>query len=168
MALYRATDGENWNDDGNWLSEKTLGEWHGVTTDGSGRVTALDLQGNGLSGVLPTEVGNLSQLQILHLEENLLTGQLPAEIGQLSNLRELWLHTNRFNGPAPDAEWATSKTLEVLEAWGNQLSGELPASMGNLSKLRVLSLGGNEFSGPIPSEFGGSPAWNTSTWRATC
>ena len=36
-ALYRATDGPNWSNSRNWLSEAPLGEWHGITTDGSGQ-----------------------------------------------------------------------------------------------------------------------------------
>ena len=41
-ALYHATDGPNWVNQENWLSDRTLGEWHGVTTDAEGRVTHLD------------------------------------------------------------------------------------------------------------------------------
>ena len=43
VALYNATDGENWDISDNWLSDAPLGEWDGVTTDDDGRVTELDL-----------------------------------------------------------------------------------------------------------------------------
>ena len=42
VALYNATDGENWNRSDNWLSDAPIGEWEGVTTDDDGRVIALD------------------------------------------------------------------------------------------------------------------------------
>ena len=32
VALYAATDGENWDDNSNWLSDAPLGDWYGVTT----------------------------------------------------------------------------------------------------------------------------------------
>ena len=41
VALYNATDGENWNEIANWLGDAPLDEWEGVTTNDDGRVTAL-------------------------------------------------------------------------------------------------------------------------------
>ena len=32
VALYEATDGPNWVDNGNWLTDAPLGEWYGVDT----------------------------------------------------------------------------------------------------------------------------------------
>ena len=43
VALYNATGGANWRNNGNWLSNAPMGEWHGVTTDSDGRVTDLSL-----------------------------------------------------------------------------------------------------------------------------
>ena len=40
VALYNATDGENWSRN-NWLSALPLGEWDGVYTNDDGRVTIL-------------------------------------------------------------------------------------------------------------------------------
>ena len=42
-ALYNATVGPNWKDNDNWLNDAPIGEWHGITTDGNGRVIELDL-----------------------------------------------------------------------------------------------------------------------------
>ena len=41
VALYNATDGPNWANNDNWLSDRSLGEWHGVRTDANGRVMRL-------------------------------------------------------------------------------------------------------------------------------
>lgn len=54
-ALYRATDGPNWTTSDNWLTEAPLGDWHGVETDSAGRLVALSLGGNNLSGSIPPE-----------------------------------------------------------------------------------------------------------------
>ena len=56
-ALYHATDGDNWKRNDNWLSGEDLGDWYGVATDTSGRVTRLYLSENDLSGPLPSELG---------------------------------------------------------------------------------------------------------------
>ena len=63
-ALYNATNGSSWQDDTNWLSNRPLGEWHGVSTDADGRVADLRLDGNQLSGSIPSELGNLANLEI--------------------------------------------------------------------------------------------------------
>ena len=43
VELYNATDGANWADNTNWLSDEPMREWHGVTTDDEGRVARLSL-----------------------------------------------------------------------------------------------------------------------------
>ena len=63
-ALYNATNGSSWQDDTNWLSNRPLGEWHGVSTDADGRVADLRLDGKQLSGSIPAELGNLDNLEI--------------------------------------------------------------------------------------------------------
>ena len=56
VALYHATGGANWTNNTNWLTTAPIGQWHGVTTDGNGRVTNLDLDDNQLSGTIPTQL----------------------------------------------------------------------------------------------------------------
>ena len=86
ILLYKATDGPNWNNNTNWLSNEPLGEWHGVSIDGNGRVAELYLSGNGLSGTIPSELGNLANLESLVLHHNQLSGEIPPELGNLANL----------------------------------------------------------------------------------
>ena len=43
VALYNATDGPNWTNNTNWLSDRPIGEWYGVTTDAYGRITTCPL-----------------------------------------------------------------------------------------------------------------------------
>ena len=76
IALYNATDGENWDGSANWLSDAPLGRWKGVTTNVDGRVTKLDLWGNYLSGEIPAELGSLSSLTELDLDGNNWSGEI--------------------------------------------------------------------------------------------
>ncbi len=93
MALYESTDGENWKDDTNWGTDEDLSEWHGVWTDDDGRVTALILCDNDLSGRIAPEVGDLTQLTQLNLSSNGdLSGSIPPELGDLARLRSLILY----------------------------------------------------------------------------
>ncbi len=109
VALYEATDGPNWVNDDNWLTDAPLGEWYGVRTDGAGRVWLLDLSGtggtsgkpHGLSGPIPPELGNLTNLRSLRLGDNNLSGPIPPELGNLTNLTGLHLSNNNLSGPIP-------------------------------------------------------------------
>ena len=148
IALFRATDGEYWDKTRIWLGFQPIGEWPGVTTDEDGRVTNLELSQLDLSGQLPRELGNLSNLKVLNLAHNQLSGPLPAELGNLSNLRGLYLADNELSGPVP-AELGNLSNLSVLYLAHNKLSGPLPAELGNLSKLNVLSLSNNQLRGVV-------------------
>lgn len=45
VALFESTDGLNWVNRENWLTDVPLGGWYGVDTDASGRVVRLGLRG---------------------------------------------------------------------------------------------------------------------------
>ena len=79
-ALYNATNGSSWQDDTNWVSNRPLGEWHGVSTDADGRVANLHLSHNQLSGSIPSELGNLANLQVLELRDNQFSGFVPVKL----------------------------------------------------------------------------------------
>ena len=129
-ALYNATGGPGWTNNGNWLTDAPLEDWHGVLTNSEGRVARLILQDNQLTGAIPAELGDLAGLQGLYLDRNQLTGGIPAELADLASLQ--WLLLN-----------------------DNELTGGIPAQLGNLPSLRGLFLGGNQLTGGIPAQFGG-------------
>ena len=177
IAFYNATGGANWTEHTNWLTNAPVGQWYGVTTDGNGRVTELNLTfnqlkgemppelanltnlkvlalgGNELTGPIPTWLGGLTNLEELRLWENELTGTIPAELGSLVNLKELQLADNQLTGEIP-VELGSLSNLELLYLWGNELTGEIPAELGSLSNLELLSLSANQLTGEIPPELG--------------
>ena len=153
VELYNATDGANWTNNTNWLSDRPIREWHGVINDADGRVSELLLGTNELTGEIPTELGSLSNLTRLYLHRNQLTGEIPTELANLSNLTHLYLNGNQLTGEIP-AELGNLSNLTRLYLYENQLTGEIPAELGNLSNLTHLILNGNQLTGEIPVELG--------------
>ncbi len=153
VALYDATDGDNWTDNTKWKSEEPVGDWYGVTVR-NGAVTRLDLDLNNLRGELPSEIGDLTSLEVLWLTLNNLTGAIPSEIGNLTSLEALNLDNNSLSGAIP-AEIGNLTRLHWLLLSSNSLSGEIPSEIGNLTGLGFLIIDSNSLSGAIPAEI-----WN--------
>ena len=80
VRLYEATDGSNWTDNRNWLSDAPLREWYGVDTDSDGRVTLMYLIDNNLNGVVPINLLNMGRLTSLLVEGNPLSGCISEEL----------------------------------------------------------------------------------------
>ena len=164
VALYETTDGPNWINSENWLTDAPLGDWYGVDTDASGGVVGLELGGqwdsdarewilHGLSGPIPPELGNLADLTTLDLHHNLLRGPIPPELGRLADLQFLSLGSNDLTGPVPpELGGLTSLSWLILSA--NDLTGPIPPELGRLADLASLHLWGNDLTGPIPVELG--------------
>ena len=111
QALYNSTDGANWTDNTNWTSDMALSTWHGVTTNGDGRVTRLELQENGLNGTLPTELENLTHLESLLLDRNYaLMGPLPDGLRELLALATVDLTDTELCAPEDAAfkDWTAT------------------------------------------------------------
>ena len=142
MALYDATDGNNWTDSTNWGTDEPLDYWHGVTTGDAGRVVRLNLHANNLTGPIPPELGTLTNLDALELYNNKLTGSIPPELGDLDNLNILWVADNNLTGSIPP-ELGSLTNLTQLRAAGNNLTGPLPSAMTNLGLLWQLHIENN-------------------------
>ena len=153
VALYEATGGDNWSGRDGWLSDDPVSEWFGVWTNEEGKVKWIVLALNGLSGSLPPEIGDLTQLSALHLHYNELSGSIPPEMGSLTELIGLRLHFNNLSGSIPP-ELGNLDNLTDMRLYNNQLTGPIPAELGDLANLDILYLENNELSGEIPGELG--------------
>ena len=96
--------------------------------------TVLNLSSNQLTGSIPPEIGNLTNLKILYLNDNQLTGPIPSEIGNLTNLIHLDLSHNQLNGSIPHS---MGNLTNLTRLWinDNQLTGEIPEVICDLSNL---------------------------------
>ncbi len=155
--FYYATNGPNWKRNDNWLSDKPLKEWFGIQVhEGSEEkfiVKTLLLSNNKLEGVLPKEIGNLTNLKLLYLFHNKLEGEIPKEIGKLTNLQVLSLYNNKLEGEIPK-EIGELTNLQKLYLSFNKLEGEIPKEIGNITNLKWLNLYNNKLEGEIPKEIG--------------
>eukprot|EP00246_Nothoceros_aenigmaticus_P003648 TRINITY_DN14826_c0_g1_i1.p1 TRINITY_DN14826_c0_g1~~TRINITY_DN14826_c0_g1_i1.p1 ORF type:complete len:756 (+),score=85.64 TRINITY_DN14826_c0_g1_i1:320-2587(+) len=130
-------------------------EWEHVFCGGD-FVTKLNLSGQGLTGSIPGQIGDLSQLRVLDLQDNNLNSIVPAAIAKLGqHLQYLYLTRNNLTGPFPDSILQLVNLLD-LRIDENNFVGPLPDDIRNLTDLTILSLGGNQFTGPIPSRSLGS------------
>ncbi|CAN0892450.1 Receptor kinase-like protein Xa21 [Linum grandiflorum] len=138
-----------------WNDSIHFCEWHGVSCSARhyGRVTALRLRSQGLSGSISTHVGNLSFLKVLDLIGNSLVGEIPSEIGCLHRLQKLLLSNNSLDGEIP-SNISRCSALIWLGVEYNELAGELPWQFCQLSKLQRFVATENNLRGSIPPTFG--------------
>ncbi|KAK2980241.1 hypothetical protein RJ640_026537 [Escallonia rubra] len=120
----------------------------------------LSVDSNDFAGPIPTNLGNLRDLETLGLNGNRFGSNKPDElsfIGSLtncSNLQELILSKNQFGGVLPGSITNLSSKLETLWLGANKISGSIPQEIGNLNNLYLLKIGHNMISGSIPESIG--------------
>ena len=114
-------------------------------------LTSLSLSENQLTSSIPPEIGNLANLTSLDFSHNGLTGEIPSEIGNLTNLTQLYLNNSQFTGEIPP-EIGNLTNLTYLSLSENQLTNSIPPEIGNLTNLTSLYLGSNQLTGIIPDE----------------
>ncbi|XP_043710475.1 receptor-like kinase TMK4 [Telopea speciosissima] len=158
--------------------------WTGIRCDKSKRVTSISLASKSLSGTLPSNLNELSQLQTLSLQNNQISGALPT-LANLTNLEEVYLDNNNFtsipqtfftgltslqnmslsqNGNLEPwnipTDLADSSSLVLFYASKVNAVGSLPDVFGSFPNLQSLRLSYNNFTGPLPKTLSGSGIQN--------
>ncbi|XP_051215089.1 probable LRR receptor-like serine/threonine-protein kinase At1g74360 [Lolium perenne] len=101
----------------------------------------VQLSRNLLSGEIPSSIGAMRNISLLHLDGNHLTGRLPPELSRLP-LVMLNVSRNNISGPIPP-EIGDILCLERMDLSFNNLSGELPASLFKLTDLVIFNVSYN-------------------------
>ena len=140
------------------------------------------LYDNQLTGSIPPEIGNLSNLTELYLYENQLTGVIPESICNIyPNLNSFSIANNQLCPPLPEClgyadfvpqdisnctEWGCNES--EIELWfecysienttslnlsNSGLSGTIPTDIGDLTNLTILNLNNNQLTGEIPVSY---------------
>ena len=154
-ALYKSTDGRYWYNQWDTTTvpdEAALNDWYGITYQ-NGALTSINLYDNNLSGLIPPELGRLTELRFLSLANNPLVSTIPLELTSLEKLEHLHLYATFLWGPIP-RELGNLTSLVELLLYHNGLVGSIPPELGDLANLEELNLDYNLLSGAIPPQLG--------------
>lgn len=152
IALYKATNGDNWTNNTNWCSDKPISEWYGIIKNPD-KSLLISLNSNNLVGKLPNKMRNLQNLSSLIISDNNIEGNIPEWIGELTNLDMLVASNTKLSGVIPKTI-GELKRLRTLHLDRNNLEGNIPNEIGKLTELESISLGTNNLTGTIPEEIG--------------
>lgn len=133
-----------------WLSEVDECEWSWVSCI-NGTVSSLGLDGVGLQGQIPDDIGLMVGLEHISIMENSIAGTIPTSMGRLTNLVLIGARDNRLGGTIP-TELSLLTNLRHLDLYRNELNDALPEFLAALTNLELLSLGENSLSFTIPKQ----------------
>ncbi|KAL9987501.1 hypothetical protein ACROYT_G001822 [Oculina patagonica] len=133
-----------------------------------------NMDGEGFTGRLPEDIGNMTELRFLSLAGNNLSGQIPRSISRLKklwyldlrntpgmmhgylndlfaipSLSQLYVSGVNFIGEMPPM---LPKKIGYLVLPGNNISGKFPQISPNTTRVRILNLANNQLTGDIPGE----------------
>lgn len=169
-----------------WTGTDVCGgaSFNGITCDGAGRITGINLARKQLSGTLPPSLSELTSLQSLQLQGNALEGDVPS-LARMASLQILALDGNAFTSLPPDfleglpllvklsmgdlplKPWSIPDAitgcagLQDFSASNASISGPLPAFLANLTSLQMLRLSYNYLTDGLPLELEGLGALQT-------
>jgi Leucine-rich repeat (LRR) protein len=155
VVFFYAVNGNTWLTRSDFLNPFThVCDWLPAVTcrkdigNPRRRVIGLNLDRNGLTGNLPSEIGLLRELTMLSLTGNSITGSIPPEITKLSMLSSLSMGYNELEGSLPDTMGNLTR-LANFDLCDNHLTGSIPESVYNLKLLTNVKLCYNDFNGSL-------------------
>ena len=121
LSLYEATDGDHWKCNDGW-DTKILGNsrglrkgalsWYGITWR-DGQVLRIELENNGLSGILPKKLYRLKGLTMLNVRNNYeLHGSVSEAVMELPHLAYVYIDGTDLRGTLLHH---TGHTLQVTQ-----------------------------------------------------
>jgi len=181
--------GAIWKDKTGWtnMTPSTMGNAVGVEIYSNGRVIKLDLQkittaprnsgtvttGNGVIGVLPPEIGNLSKMEWFNIKQNFFHGEIPDVFGNWTNLERFsiggqtwemnldrrieWHESDHVRVNYNNDPFTHSTVAKQILATNN-FRTQLPTSLGSLPKLELIEAAHQYLIGSLPASWGNLPA----------
>ncbi|XP_022722224.1 receptor-like protein 12 [Durio zibethinus] len=105
-------------------------------------MSGIDLSCNKLTGQIPLELGNLSEIHSLNLSHNNLIGVIPSSFSKLKQIESLDLSYNNLTGRIP-VQLVELNFLEVFSVAHNNLSGNIPKPKAQFGTFDERSYEGN-------------------------
>ncbi|KAL0050193.1 hypothetical protein WJX82_006141 [Trebouxia sp. C0006] len=137
-----------------WQGNKLTGPLPPTLAEGSEPMWVINLEGNRLTGTLPSGWNSTNQLNFVGLASNRFTGSLPSSWSNLplsgGSIEYLSLGSNNLTGTLPSS-WSSFDTLQFLSLDNNTLHGPLPITWSNMYNLEYGNLASNAFTGSAPS-----------------
>ncbi|KAK1734014.1 leucine-rich repeat protein [Skeletonema marinoi] len=124
-AIYKGTNGQNWTNNAGWMDDIDPCQWYGISCNGDGLVTSIDLRGNNLAGQFPVYTRNTDYLGNPVQENDWKWSKYG--VANLYNLETLNLANNRLTGTIESWPLYTLASLTRFDVSGNQLSGDVDA-----------------------------------------
>uniref|UniRef100_A0A5B7AUI3 Protein kinase domain-containing protein n=2 Tax=Davidia involucrata TaxID=16924 RepID=A0A5B7AUI3_DAVIN len=118
--------------------------WFGVECS-DGNVVVLNLKDLCLGGTLAPDIGNLVHIKSIILRNNSFYGIIPEEIGELEELEVLDLGHNNFSGPLP-SDLGNNLSLAILLLDNNELFGSISPEIHELKMLSEVQVDENQLS----------------------
>ena len=184
IKFFNANNGKNWRNSfkENWCTDKPLYLWQGVemTSDGK-HVRSIWINDDNITGQIPKEIADLTELEVLHLigeSNNTQSYPMPKEIGQLKKLKDIYLWRYPISGKLPESLFAMEglerlailhapmdkwtiptsisklKSIKKLIFFDCNITGKIPDALGQLTGLEELNLSLNDLSGSVPASLG--------------
>uniref|UniRef100_A0A0D9ZQP8 non-specific serine/threonine protein kinase n=1 Tax=Oryza glumipatula TaxID=40148 RepID=A0A0D9ZQP8_9ORYZ len=143
------------------LGQKAAASWNTTGDPCSGTATdGTDINDSSINPAIKCDCSDqnntVCHITRLSFDINTLSGPVPKELGNLTNLISLGFGSNNFNGSLP-SELGSLFNLEQLYIDSAGLSGALPSSFSKLTRMKILWASDNNFTGQIPDYIGG---WN--------
>jgi len=111
---------ESWLTNRNGYNSDVSGwRWIRVT---DGRVTRIGWSVKRLTGSIPKEIENLTNLTELYLNDNSLSGNIPIEICNLTNLQTLFLGNNNLSCEMPNIYNDRNEVIQFFERLRKRVS----------------------------------------------
>ncbi|KAH7907348.1 RNI-like protein [Hygrophoropsis aurantiaca] len=137
---------------GSWAQDVKFCAWTGVTCDGSGQVSSLQLTFPGVPATLPNELGSLTGLESLQVigGNSIPAGALPSSFTNLTAISNLRLQATAITS-LPDNLFSYLKAVTTLTLVNNPKMGtSLPSTLPQLS-LQNFVVNSQPLSNPLSS-----------------